>query len=324
LIFLVSFFITTGTPGAVNDTPGSIWGTLLLDSTWERKVYMSYIETMEQKYTVSNDIIFASSGIDSLNRFSFLLDKIPSGWSLLRLHVVKKGSPPASLIIGGADENFYFIIAKPESKIEFLNSPGNPVFKKVYLSGAPYMKTLDFITNLSNYPNSLNLENSPIEREFIEEVISEKLKRIADTCTNPLVSLFAIYMTDFNTDYKDNPAYYNLFLSKWKDENNSYFKSFEKQLPETKVTRWPYILVISLTIILVPTLILINSRKKRRLRTLSVQERKILELLQKGASNQEISDEYNIELSTVKSHVSSIFSKLNFKSRKDAMNMKSK
>jgi DNA-binding NarL/FixJ family response regulator len=62
--------------------------------------------------------------------------------------------------------------------------------------------------------------------------------------------------------------------------------------------------------------------KKRKLKKLSVQERKIFVLLQQGATNQEISDECHIEISTVKSHLNSIFSKLKIKSRKEALNIK--
>jgi DNA-binding NarL/FixJ family response regulator len=40
-----------------------------------------------------------------------------------------------------------------------------------------------------------------------------------------------------------------------------------------------------------------------------------------GKSNKEISDELNIGLSTVKSHVNRIYSKLEIKSRKDILNL---
>ena len=52
---------------------------------------------------------------------------------------------------------------------------------------------------------------------------------------------------------------------------------------------------------------------------LSVQERKIYKLLEEGLSNKEISEAHNIGVNTVKSHVSSILSKLKMKSRKEIM-----
>jgi DNA-binding CsgD family transcriptional regulator len=323
IIFFLSLVLSSNIK-AVSDTSGCIWGTLLLDDTWERNIYMSYIETIEKKYTVSDDIIIASSKVDSLGKFAIALDKLPSEWSLLRLHVVKQGVSPASLIIGSTDENYYFIIANRYSKIELHNTLEKPIFKNVFISGAPYMNTIEYITNLSNYPNSINYENSLIEKEFIEEVISEKLKSIADTCKNPLVSLYALYQTDFYSDYQKNPTFYKAYLSKWRNDNSPYFKSFRRQFPISEKPKWLYILIFLFIGVFISVSIFIKDRKRRKIKKLSMQERRIFELLHKGASNQEISDEYNIELSTVKSHVSNIFSKLNIKSRKEAINLKIK
>ena len=64
------------------------------------------------------------------------------------------------------------------------------------------------------------------------------------------------------------------------------------------------------------------NKKSKSLNNLSIQERKILVLIQQGLSNQEISDQCNIGMSTVKSHVSNIYGKLKIKSRKEALNIK--
>ena len=63
-----------------------------------------------------------------------------------------------------------------------------------------------------------------------------------------------------------------------------------------------------------------NKITKNPIQDLTVQERNIFALLQLGKSNKEISDELNISLSTVKSHVNNIFSKMNIKSRKEILN----
>ena len=93
------------------------------------------------------------------------------------------------------------------------------------------MNTVDHIKRLSKYPNSIDYENSIIEKEFIVEVVSEKLKVVADTSSIPLVSLYAIYKTDFQSDYIENPVFYENYLSKWEKENSSYFKSFRQKFP---------------------------------------------------------------------------------------------
>lgn len=319
---LLLFLCVSIGPRAFADTAGTIRGTLSLDDSWDRTVYVSLVSTFEKEFTVSDNMIIGSAPIDSLGRFIINLNALPDGWCLLRLHVVKAGDPPASLIIGGLDENFCFLVANRYSHIELKNTSGKPVFQNLSFSGAPYLKTMEYITNLSDYPNSLDYAHSPIKKEFVEEVVTEKLKSIADTCQNPLVSLFALYQTDFVADYAKHPAYYKKYLSQWSNNQSSYFQSFRRQFPLSERLLWPYAVLLLIVAAGVAVLLYFRNRNSRRLKTLSVQERRIFELLQKGATNQEISDQCNIELSTVKSHVSSIFSKLNLKSRKEAMDIK--
>lgn len=323
-IIITMFLYVSLSPSAYADTSGQISGTLLLDDSWDRNIYMSLIETFEKEFAVSDNMIIASAPIDSIGKFTIELANLSTEWSLLRLHVIKKGNPPASLLIGGFDENYYFIIANRYSKIELRNTLEKPIFKNLFISGAPYMNTIEYITNLSNYPNSINYDNSLLEKEFIEEVVTEKLKFIADTCQNSLVSLYSLYQTDFHSDYEKNSTFYNEYLSKWKNNHSPYFRSFRRQFPISEKSKWPYILIFLFIAVIISATIFIRDRKGRKIKKLSVQERKIFELLREGASNQEISNKYNIELSTVKSHVSNIFSKLNLKSRKEAITLKVK
>jgi len=326
----ILFLIFCSQTKAFSDNVGQISGKLILDDSWERKIYVSYIKIFEKEYAVSNDLIITSAVIDSLGNFKIDLDKIPVKWSLLRLHIVKKGVSPNSLVIGSRDENFIFLIAKRGSEIKLFNTEGIPIFSNTRVEGADYMQTFDHIKKLSNYPNSIDYENSVIEKEFITEVVSEKLKVVADTCNNPLVSLYAIYQTDFQSDYIENPKFYEIYLSKWENENSSYFKSFRQKVPivnnsfaNNKSTKYIIFLVSVVGILLISSLIYLK-KKSQKIKKLSVQERKVFGLIQNGLSNKEISAECNIELTTVKSHVSSIYSKLKIKSRKEAMNLKTR
>ena len=80
-------------------------------------------------------------------------------------------------------------------------------------------------------------------------------------------------------------------------------------------------------IVLIPLAYRMRTRKLRArtkkissAQQLSVQEKKVFDLLKAGSSNKEISDALNIEVSTVKSHVHKIFSRLGVKSRKEIVN----
>lgn len=66
----------------------------------------------------------------------------------------------------------------------------------------------------------------------------------------------------------------------------------------------------------------VKGKKNRRLlnnSSLSSQEYKVLQLIANGCSNKEIADQLFIAETTVKSHVSNIFSKLEAKRRTDAV-----
>ncbi|NME71260.1 helix-turn-helix domain-containing protein [Flammeovirga aprica] len=315
---------------AFSNNVGHISGKLILDDSWDRKIYVSYLKTFEKEYAVSNDIIITSATIDSLGNFKIDLEKVPTEWSFFRLHIVKKGVSPNSLVIGSLDENFIHLIAKQDSEIELFNTGDRPIFSGTRIKGADYMKTFDYIKKLSNYPNSIDYEKSIIEKEFIKEVVSEKLKSVADTCKHPLVSLYAIYQTDFQADYLANPKFYEGYLSKWENENNPYFNSFRQKFHivehdlSNENTIKHIIFFISVVGFLTVSVLILFKRKNQNINQLSLQERKIFGLLRNGLSNKEISAECNIELTTVKSHISSIYSKLKIKSRKEAVNLKSK
>ena len=168
-----------------------IQGTISLDtSVWAPVAYLSIITNFTQMHTMSYETIIERAEIDSTGNFTFGSNILPEEDRLYRIHFSKKGDPPASLIIGGRDENHFFLIANNHSNIDIQSSNGPGLINRL---------TFDAYT------------------------------------------------------------------------------------------------------------------------TLTVQERKIFSLLKEGKSNKEISDECAISLSTVKSHVNNIYSKLQINSRKEAL-----
>ena len=308
---------------AINDSIGIVTGNLIIDSTWEPKVYLSVISNFDKMYTMSNKMIVSESPIDSIGNFHFNIEFLPEEESLLRIHIVKKGNPATTLVIGGNEENHFFFIANSKSKINIQSLRINGLFSKIIIFGSPNTVGFNQITELSEYPEFLNYDSIVLEKEFVEKIVNERLRFLADTSKNPLLSLYAIYKSNFEANYYENIEFYKSYLKKWGDNESTYFKTFKKQLP-VRDSNWEYILIVSLIILFVVLGLLSKLNKSRKLNKLSVQERKILSLLQQGATNQEISNECHIELSTVKSHVSNIFSKLKIKSRKEVLNMKLK
>ncbi len=306
----------------INDSTGVVTGNLILDNRWEPKVYLSVISSFDRMYTMSRKMIVAESPIDNQGNFSFDITFLPKEETLLRIHIVKKGNPPTTLVIGGKDENHFFFIAHKNSGISIRNIRTRGVFYGMVVTGSPGTVEFNRITQLSNYPNLINYDSISLEKEFVEKVVNEKLRLYADTCENPLTSLYAIYKSDFESDLEENKEFYTSYLKKWEGNKSSYFNAFRKQLPIKDHNR-EYVWFVAIAVITGAGIwLFLRLRRKRKVNRLSVQERKIFGLLQQGATNQEISNECHIELSTVKSHVSNIFSKLKIKSRKDIMNMK--
>ena len=326
LLLLLSLLISSFTSPGQNETGAHISGSLSLDDSWSSKIYLSYIPTFDDMYAMSNEMIIARTEIDSLGSFMFNIDFLPQGENLYRLHIVKKGDTPATLIIGGKDENHLFLILKRSSNIELESHSSNPPFKNVKFKNSSTNKAFQYLTDMVYNADSIAAESSASKRLLIQNRLQKDLLAFADTSSNLLVSLYAIYKSNFESNYSSNKNFYESYSKKWKNQDNTYFKSFSEQLPNNrkpiKTDQLTWIILVLLFSITGFFLGKLYLKRNRRLEKLSVQERKVYELLQKGATNQEISSQLNIGLSTAKSHVSSIYSKLKVKSRKDILNMK--
>lgn len=306
---------------AQSESSAYISGHLGIDESWDSIIYLSRIPTFDDMYVMSTDMILAKAVIDSLGFFRFDVDFLPKEESLYRLHIVKKGDTPGTLIIGGKDENHHFFIASGSSTIELTAKSGQPPFKNISYENSPANTEFQFVTQLVSRADRVAAQSTAAKRSLIEAQLLTDLLNIADTSSHFFVSLHAIYRSKFESNYELNNDKYDAFLERWRKQDNAYFNSFEKQVPSSLDSHIPiWAGIISLLLAIIGYFFL--KRRSKGFEKLSVQERKIFQFLQEGASNKEISEHFNIEMSTVKTHVSSIYAKLNVRSRKDIANMK--
>jgi DNA-binding CsgD family transcriptional regulator len=303
-----------------------IEGQLLIDTTiWKPIVYLSLIPDFDNLNTVSNSMIIDQTNIDSNGRFYFNTQYFPENDNLFRIHITKKGYPPASLIIGGKDENHIFLIANNSSQITITDTSELELIEDVLVKGYYPNILMREIDEEANSLDTINNNVSETKKELIRKATFQNLRFLADTCSNPLVSLYALYKSNFENDYQANSQFYRNFLSKWKKDKSSYFVAFRKRIPSDSKLGSVLVLIsiVSLIAGFIICLIVIRLFKKKikSLHDLSIQERKILALIKEGKSNKEISDDLNIGLSTVKSHVNNIYTKLDIKSRKEVLNL---
>jgi DNA-binding CsgD family transcriptional regulator len=321
-LFLPWFFIWSSAHGEIRNSQKGIHGNIQLSDQWERVAYLSYIPDMNERFTMANAFIIAQATISTDGNFHFNTRYWPKQDGLYRLHITKKGDPPASLIIGGKEENFLFLIANDTSSIHITAGGDRTLFHNVTIAGYTPNMALKKINDLSRLADSASYLVRGMKREFIENAVDDQLRLIADTSRHPLVALFALYQSNFEMDNAIDKAFAEAFHATWKDEQSHYFSMFRSQFPlqksHTKNIGWLSILIGAIIGFLLAYLIF-RKKPSKDIRSLSVQEKKIYCMLQEGKSNKEISEAFNIGISTVKSHVSNILSKLGAKSRKELM-----
>ncbi|PCH77150.1 MAG: hypothetical protein COB98_04240 [Flavobacteriaceae bacterium] len=301
-----------------------ISGNLILDDSWDSEIFLSYIPTYDNMYLMSNDMIVAKTRLDNNGNFEFDTDFLLPKKNLYRLHIIKKGDSPASLIIGGKNENHLFLIANQLSQIKISSNFSFPPFKNVSFKNSPESTSIQHIRNIIFKADSSFSESGMAKRMMIEKKIEKDLFKIAESSDYFLVSLYAIYEGKFESNNASNAFFYKSFIAKWKNEENDYFKSLRRQMPQKTHGNLNLLMIIIGVIGLSGTLYLFRKKifnQKRTLNELSFQERKIFELLRQGLTNQEISSQCSISINTVKSHVSSVYSKLDIKSRKEILNL---
>lgn len=320
LLCISAFFSNT------NFAQSGLHGQILLDTAiWRPVAYLSLISDLDNIYTMSNDMIIDQVTISDSGKFAFDNNYFPAGDNLFRIHFAKKNDPPATLNIGGKDENHFFLIANKHSNISIKNYSKHDYIKDIKVEGYYPNNILKQIDEIAGYADSTFLTSSTVKIDLIKSAVFEKLRVIADTCSNPLVALYAVYKGDFKKNYLVNQQFYKNFLIKWRKENSSYYKNFKNKIP-SRVSSLNGYLISSIVSFIIGFLICLlikfkRPNRKNIIQDLSVQERKVYSLLLEGKSNKEIADMLGIELSTVKSHLSSIYSKLNISSRKDILNL---
>jgi len=319
LILLIGFNKTQG--------QNRIDGHFKLDTTiWNPMAYLADIEDFTRMNEISYESIIQQAPLDSVGNFSFNASLLDFEDHFYRIHFSKKGDSPASLHIGGLEENFLFLICNSQTNLSLRITSGEKFISVIDFSSHRPNQSLVEINRMEGLIDTLDLYGPTMNRDFLRNAVYDRLRQYADTCSIPLVSLYAIYMSRFETNYPKNRKYYQEFLTKWKGQGNNYFTVFREHLSSDNA---PSILTILLVSIIIPGVLGYLWIRKRRVKksqslqkSLTVQERKILELLKEGKSNKDISSEFNISPNTVKTHINSIYSKLKINSRPELMDFK--
>lgn len=189
----------------------------------------------------------------------------------------------------------------------------------------------------------LQYAKNDFQRQNIYKSYFKELQKFSDRLNEPLAELYAYYMyASDNTLSADHylkdlkkSSYYNTLLEKLESTypNSKYTELYKHKLQRDQ---YPFIknkqtvfkvLTYMLLVLLIIALYIIFRLKKRvgvvskektidYKQVLTPQEQKVFELM-KTHSNKEIAGELFVSVSTIKSHINNIYSKLSISSRKE-------
>lgn len=326
-------------------------GQVNINENWQPKIYMAAVNKISDYYRTSPDMIIKSAVIDNNGKFEIKGDNLPNEKRFYRLYVMKKQNSDydACLYVGGDDHNFVHILLENGEEVEINAAPNATApFEKYQVVGQKenhLMRTLSNIVYPRFYFHRIEF---PTELKFSEDKLHIDLKNFADTCSSTLVSLAAITNTDFDEYYDQNPAFYQNFKTRLKSDlpKSIYTKNYNLKVKyyaneETLLPNWTKFLLAFLSLSLFGLLVKLN-QFKNRIQTLENQnilpikietpspsidelltqkEKEILLLISQGKSNKEIASSLFVELSTVKTHINKIYSKIGASNRKEAQTL---
>ena len=329
----------------------TVKGQVNINENWQPKIYMAAVNKLSDYYRTSPDMIIKSAEIDANGKFILKGDNLPNEKRFYRLYLMKKQNSDydACLYVGGDDHNFVHILLGNGEEVEINADPNeNAPFEKYQIVGQKenhLMRTLSNIVYPRFYFHRIEF---PTELKFSEDKLHTDLKKFADTCSSTLVALAAINNTDFDEYYDQNPAFYQDFKARLKSDlpKSIYTKNYDLKVKyyaneETLLPNWAKFLLAFLSLSLMGLLVKLN-QFRNQIQTLKNQlispakietptpsfdelltqkEKEILQLISQGKSNKEIASELFVELSTVKTHINKLYSKIGATNRKEAQTL---
>jgi len=321
----------------------SIAGKINLSDEWQPQIFLAAIDKLDDYYNAYPDLIVVDAAhINPDGTFLLEGSTLPPEKKFYRLYMMKEQNSEfdACLYVGGDDHNFIHVVLDQNAKLRINSDPSYQAPFGNYTVVGNYdndmMRSLARLVYPSFYFYQIKF---PSELRFSQEKLNRDLINFSDTCSSTLASLAAVVNTDMDKYHKSNSAFYQSFATRLINElgPNSYKQDFDRKLryynPELIVeSPWKNLALLILGA-LGAFLMFQNIRLRKQISLkrnmvatetpledqLTNKEKEILNLITTGKSNKEIASELFVELSTVKTHINKIYSKLNISNRRDAI-----
>lgn len=285
-------------------------------NTWKPKIYLSQVSVSSMENN-SKAKPMAIADVQKNGFFKFDKKHFSESNKLYRLHVerIKK-------IINDTVAKDVTFMFSGKDKIKF--KKGQQIFGNYSTTNQgdkEWQKLKDF--------------ESKLVKQYLsqEDRVNPRKGFVKDSLQILMVKLIGVRQLEdkqlLNKDIAENPSYYLDLLGELKESSidASEYRFLEKRMAyltkvevekELKTSRWLNVILFA-TVVIFGILIFKIRRPQVANPQLSKQEKNVKALILQGKSNKEIANELFISLSTVKTHITSIYSKLNVANRQELL-----
>lgn len=331
VLVLLSFFGYSQAP---------VSGFINLPEGWSKKIYLSVIYDYREMTLISQSHIIAVEDIDSLNHFSFDEDLFADKELIYRLHVVPNDGEIEVFLADFSEEGFgyNFLVFQAVQGEHVLVSSGSA--SEIF--GKPESENIAVSTW-----RVLNEKNNNFQKDSYDLGEEEKIHLLDPFCndliaygqnksavTRVIASSFllkeGVDLSDYYLEvFERNRDFYETLKSELHENYPFYEDRLAKELAlidlqlnggEVNVLRAEnrilYVFIFVLVAVCIGVSLLYFFPRNKKV-SLTKQESLIKELIIAGKSNKEIADELFISVSTVKTHINTLYKKVGVSSRKE-------
>lgn len=307
----------------------------------ERTIYLSLLKYNEEVAIYPEQII-TSTKTDSTGYFEISGKLLPKENQLYRIHANKETySTQLEFIESGPDKNYHNFIFSNTDTIHF---PGSETIWfhdpfNTNTADAEWRKSIIYESKLRE--EYRQTKNSDARSQSEANFFNAFKQYSSDSLSDPLVKSLAYVHLKRNTssiksDFRNDPDFYYSILEKLNVtySGTSYYDQFKEEISKLSVSdlqqktdffkrlNYVFLVIIIILILIIIVLIYLLRKEKRKKNqeqeiSLTTQEKKVAELISCGKSNKEIASDLFVSLSTVKTHISNINSKLNTSNRQE-------
>lgn len=302
-------------------------------------------------YNASYQDIIASADIDSSGNFTIKGNDLPADNRFYRLYVTPDVQT-RNAVYAGSHRNYILLAMNNKTEVGVYCADFCAPYFVYTVMGSPQNEDMLAVQNIvNNYYSAYRDSLGASKKEFLNNKRYTDLKQFADTTANLMAGLWAVIEMDMTANYARDAVFFHSFAEKFRKgaDAPNYYTLLNEQISllqykngnrESRPSVW---LLIAITLLLICSIIMnvyLLRRKARSaivptdndsvpvavneesaiktlIETLTIKEREILQMVHEGLSNKEIADKLNVEVSTIKTHVSRIYQKTDIKNRKE-------